>query len=66
MKEKLEDHPEVEEITVMIDRTIEHYRQNRKFGQMKESNEHRKIIKELKFAKQQLLRVMNMDFNRPT
>lgn len=51
---------------VIIDKSIEEYKVAKKFGQMKESKLYKATIKEMKFAKEHLIRVMNMDFERPT
>mmetsp|Transcript_22342 Transcript_22342/g.27450 ORF Transcript_22342/g.27450 Transcript_22342/m.27450 type:complete len:93 (-) Transcript_22342:1250-1528(-) len=42
------------------------YKMAKKFNQIEEARLYKVTIKEMKFAKEHLIRVMNMDFNRPT
>lgn len=66
IKPELTHFPEIDQLMVIIDKSIEEYKIAKKFGQMKESKIYKATIKEMKFAKEHLIRVMNMDFSRPT
>jgi len=57
---------EVDDVQVIIDKTIESYRIFKKAGKIKEANLIKEKIKETKYAKQHLKLVMNLDFNKPT
>ena len=66
VKDELEYFPEIDQLTEMIEKSIKDYKQAKKFGQADEAKFYKVTIKEMKFAKEHLIRVMNMDFNRPT
>jgi hypothetical protein len=57
---------EVEDVQVIIDKTIESYRIYKKTGKIKEANMIKEKIKEVKYAKEHLKLVMNLDFTKPT
>ena len=66
IKDELKPFEEIKEIDNIIAKTIEDYKMTKKFSQMEESKIYKASIKELKFAREHLRRVMNMDFDRPT
>jgi hypothetical protein len=66
VKEELENFPEIEDVTEMIEKAIENYRVLRGLGQIEEANEVKDKIKEMKFSQQHLLQVMNLNFTKPT
>jgi len=66
IKDDLEHFPEIDELTAIIDKSIADYKMAKKFNQIEEIRIYIATIKEMKFAKQHLIRVMNMDFSRPT
>ena len=51
---------------MLIDKAVENYRFLKKMGQMEEANMIKSKIGDIKFAKQHLIMVLNMDFDRPT
>ncbi|CDW73168.1 peptidyl-prolyl cis-trans isomerase d [Stylonychia lemnae] len=57
---------EVDDIQEMIDKAEESYKLFRKTGRMKEAKMIKSKLLEAKFAKEHLMHVMNLDFNRPT
>ena len=66
IKDDLEHYPEVDTLQAIIQSNIENYRMSKKFGQIEQAKIYKITIQEIKFAKQHLIRVMNMDFTRPT
>lgn len=58
--------PEIDDVQVIIDKTIESYRIFKKAGKYKEAKMMKEKIKETKYAKEHLKLVMNLDFNKPT
>lgn len=66
VKEELEHYPEIDQLNIIIDKSIEDYKVARKLGQFEEAKIYKATIKEMKFSKAHLNRVMNMDFNRPS
>ena len=66
IKPELAEFPEIEQLTAIIEKSIEDFKLAKKFGQIKETKIYKSTIKEMKFAKEHLIRVMNMDFTRPT
>ena len=66
INEELKMYPEVEELGIMIENTVENYRFYKKVNQVKEANEIKGKMQEIKFAQQHLILVMNMDFDRPS
>ena len=66
MIEPLVHYPEEEQIGLAITNAIEEYKAARKLGLGNDIMKLKFSIKELKFAKEHLFRVMNMDFTKPT
>ena len=58
--------PEEEELDKATEKIIEEYKMARKLGMGEEAMKLKLSIKEMKFAKEHLIKVMNMDFKRPT
>ena len=61
-----ETFKEVEDVDVIVDKTIESYRILKKAGKHKDAELMKDKIKETKYAKEHLKLVMNLDFDRPT
>ena len=51
---------------MLIEKAVENFKLAKKVGDKKEADEMKANIKELKFAREHLIRVMNLDFTRPT
>ncbi len=66
VREELQNFSEIDEVAGMVETAIENYRVMRSLGQFEEAREVRDKVKEMKYAQQHLLQVMNLDFNRPT
>ena len=66
IRNKLKNCPEVETLADVIEKSIENYSIARKMGKMEEAKLYITHVKQMKFAKEHLLRVMNMDFDKPT
>lgn len=66
VKEELEHYPEVTQVRMLIDKAVENFRLSKKVGAKEEAEDMKAKIKEMKFAKEHLIRVMNLDFTRPT
>ena len=66
IKDELEHYPEIETLSTIIKSNIENYKISKKFGQLENAKIYKITIREIKFAMQHLIRVMNMDFSRPT
>lgn len=58
--------PEVDDVQVIVDKTIESYRIFKKAGKYKEAQMMKEKIMETKYAKEHLKLVMNLDFTQPT
>lgn len=58
--------PEVEAVQEIIDKTIENYKMCKKLGQLDEAKIVKDKLREIKYAKEHLVHVMNLDFTRPT
>lgn len=69
VKETLTVFPEVEELNKIIDKAVDSFRLQKAVGQYqykeKESKTIKEKITELKFAREHLVIIMNMDFDRP-
>ena len=66
IKEELEHYPEIDTLQSIIQSNIDNYKMSKKFGRLDNAKIYKITIQEIKFAKQHLIRVMNMDFTRPT
>ena len=58
--------PEIDDVQVIVDKTIESYRIFKKAGKFKEAKMMKEKIKETKYAKEHLKVVMSLDFTKPT
>lgn len=58
--------PELEDVQVIVDKTIEGYRIYKKTGKLRDAMLMKEKIKETKYAKEHLRLVMNLDFTKPT
>jgi len=66
IRDELEKIPEIDQLNETIAKSITEYKMSKKFNQVEESRLYLKSIQEMKFAKEHLIRVMNMDFEKPT
>ena len=66
LKSVFEHFPEIDELTSIISKTIIDYRIAKKMGKLEEIQTYQATIKQLKFAKEHMIRVLNMDFDKPT
>lgn len=66
VQDELQHFPEIDQLTQIIDKSILDYKMAKKFNQIDEARLYKATIKEMKFAKEHLIRVMNMDFSKPT
>ena len=66
VQDELLHFKEIDELTTIINKSIEDYKMAKKFNQIEEAKLYKVTIKEMKFAKEHLIRVMNIDFTRPT
>ena len=66
INEDLKHFPEIDQLTEIIVKSVEDYKIAKKFNQIDEAKIYKATIKEMKFAREHLIRVMNMDFGRPT
>ena len=66
IKEDLQHFPEIDQLTAIIDKSVIDYKMAKKLNQIEEARLYKVTIKEMKFAREHLIRVMNMDFDRPT
>ena len=66
VKEELENFPEIEQVKILIEKAVESYKMSRKVGAKEEAEEMKTKLREMKFAKEHLIRVMNLDFSKPT
>ena len=66
IKEELDHYPEIDTLQQIIQSNIDNYKMSKKFGRVENAKIYKITIQEIKFAKQHLIRVMNMDFTRPT
>jgi len=53
-------------LTNLVDKGVENYKMVKKIGQADDALEIKQKIKEMKFAKEHLILVMNLDFTKPT
>lgn len=51
---------------MIIDKSVNDYKMAKKFGKFEDAKIYKATIREMKFAKEHLIRVMNMDFSLPT
>ena len=58
--------PEIEQVKILIEKAVESYKMSRKVGAKEEAEEMKTKLREMKFAKEHLIRVMNLDFSKPT
>ena len=63
MKDQFEHFPEIDKLEAIIHKTFEDYKLAKKLGQQDQAKLYKATIKELKFAKEHLRRVMNLDFS---
>ena len=66
IKEEMDTYPDIEKLTEVIDKSVADYKMAKKFNQIDDIKKYKVSIKEMKFAREHLMRVMNMDFTRPT
>ena len=66
VKQDLQYYVEIDQVTELVNKAIENYKILKKLGQMEEAREVKSKVKEMKFAQQHLLQVMNLDFEKPT
>ena len=66
VKQELENYPEIAQVRQLIDKAVENFRLSKKVGAKEEADDMKAKIKEMKFAKEHLIRVMNLDFTKPT
>ena len=64
--DELVEHPEIKQVSDLIEKGIENYKMFKRVGQIEDAKEIKQKIKEMKFAKEHLTLVMNLDFTRPT
>ena len=50
----------------MIEKAVENFKMSKKVGAKEEADDMKAKLKEMKFAKEHLIRVMNLDFSKPT
>ena len=58
--------PELDKVTELIQVAIENYTMFKKLGKHKDAIDMKARIKELKFSREHLNLVLNLDFNRPS
>ena len=51
---------------MLIDKAVENFKLSKKVGAKEEAEDMKAKIKEMKFAREHLIRVMNLDFTKPT
>ena len=61
-----EHYPQVDELNDIIKKTIDDYKIANKMGRQEDILTYQATIKQLKFAKEHMVRVLNMDFTKPT
>ena len=66
IKDELQHYPEIDTLSSIIQSNIDNYKMSKRFGQLENAKIYKVTIREIKFAKEHLIRVMNMDFSRPT
>ena len=59
-------YPEVDDVQVIVEKTIDSYRIFKKAGKFEEAALMKEKIRETKYAKEHLKLVMNLDFEKPT
>ena len=57
---------EIDDVQDMIDKCTENYRLFKKAGKLREAKVLKAKIQETKYAKEHLIKIMNLDFSRPT
>jgi hypothetical protein len=66
VRDTIEHNKDVEEMTTLVDNTINAYKKHRKAGQLKQAKSMKKKLAEAKFQREHLIMVMNLDFTKPT
>jgi hypothetical protein len=59
-------YPELDKVTELIQIAIDNYLVYQKLGKHLEAEDMRSKVKEMKFSKEHLNLVLNLDFNRPS
>lgn len=59
-------YPELDKVSELINIAIENYKVLKKLGKINDASEIKNKIKEMKFSKEHLNLVLNLDFNRPS
>lgn len=62
----MQHYPEIDTLKMIIDKSVNDYKMAKKFGKFEDAKIYKATIREMKFAKEHLIRVMNMDFSLPT
>ena len=66
VRDTIEHNKDVEEMTTLVDNSINAYEKLRKAGQLKQAKSMKKKLAEAKFQREHLIMVMNLDFTKPT
>ena len=66
LKPVFEHFPEIDELTEIINKTVVDYKISKKLGKPEEIQTYNATLKQLKYAKEHMIRVLNMDFDKPT
>jgi hypothetical protein len=66
VRDTIEHNKDVEEMTTLVDNSINAYKKLRKAGQLKQAKSMKKKLAEAKFQREHLIMVMNLDFTKPT
>jgi hypothetical protein len=64
--EKMTVYPELDKVSELINIAIDNYKVLKKLGKITDASEIKTKIKEMKFSKEHLNLVLNLDFNRPS
>lgn len=64
--ENMTVYPELDKVSELINIAIDNYKVLKKLGKITDASEIKKKIKEMKFSKEHLNLVLNLDFNRPS
>ena len=59
----MQNFVEIEQLNQIVEKSIEDYKISKKLGRLEDAKKYQAVIKEMKFAKEHLIKVMNMDFN---
>lgn len=59
----MQHYPEIDTLKMIIDKSVYDYKMAKKFGKLEDAKLYKATIREMKFAKEHLIRVMNMDFS---